>query len=61
VNLVVWQKVFEEYALIARTQSFLGVTGKVQAQDGVTHLIAEKLWIPRVELQSPHGRSRDFH
>ena len=61
VNLVVWQKVFEEYSLIARTQSFLGVTGKVQAQDGVTHLIAEKLWVPRVELQTPEARSRDFH
>ena len=61
VNLVVWQKVFEEFSLIARTQSFLGVTGKIQAQEGVTHLIAEKLWVPRVELQIPEARSQDFH
>ena len=61
VNLVVWQRVFEEFSLIARTQSFLGVTGKIQAQDGVTHLIAEELWIPRVELKTPRARSRDFH
>ena len=61
VNLVVWQRVFEEYSLIARTQSFLGVTGKIQAQDGVTHLIAEELWVPHVELRAPQARSRDFH
>jgi hypothetical protein len=36
------------------------VTGKVQSEHGVVNILAEELWIPRVEL--PSGpRSRDFH
>ncbi len=61
VNLVVWQKVFETHAILARTASFLGVTGKIQSQDGVVHLIADELWIPRVAARPSHGSSRDFH
>jgi error-prone DNA polymerase len=61
VNLVIWSKVFERYALIAKTSSFLGVTGKVQAQDGVVHVVVERLWRPSLELEPPSARSRDFH
>jgi error-prone DNA polymerase len=61
VNLVIWEKVFEEYELIAKTQSFLGVTGKLQVQSGVAHLVAEKLWAPDVSLYPRETRSRDFH
>lgn len=60
LNLIIWQKVFREFQVIAKTQSFLGVTGKLQvAQDNV-HLVVEKLWIPEIDLQPEHG-SRDFH
>ena len=59
VNVVIWQKTFEAHALLAKTASFLGVTGKVQAQQGVVHLIAERLWVPRVHVETPM-RSRDF-
>lgn len=59
VNLVLWQPVFERYAIVAKTCAFLGVTGRLQVQDGVTHLIAEELWVPEVApLEGP--RSRDF-
>ncbi len=61
VNLVIWQDVFQEHALVARTSNFLGVTGKIQAQDGVTHLVAEQLWTPELELQPESGGTRDFH
>ncbi len=60
VNLVLWPDVFEKFSLIGRTTSFLGVSGKIQAQDSVVHLIVDKLWQP--ELRLNHERpSRDFH
>ncbi len=61
VNLVLWQPVFEKYALLAKTAIFLGVTGTLQAEQGVVHLVAEHLWIPRVRLAPAHAPSRDFH
>ena len=61
VNLVIWENVFKKFELIAKTQSFLGVTGKIQSQSGVVHLVAEKLWIPDIETTPERIRSRDFH
>lgn len=61
VNLVIWESVFKQFSLIAKTISFLGVTGKLQAQQGVVHVIAEKLWIPDSELRPTELASRDFH
>ncbi|MBC7541646.1 MAG: error-prone DNA polymerase, partial [Candidatus Sericytochromatia bacterium] len=46
VNLVVWQQVFDLYRIIAKTEPLLGVSGKLQAKDGVVHLVAERLWRP---------------
>ena len=61
VNLVVWTRVWEKNKLVAKTTPFLGVTGKLQVQDGVTHLIASSFWKPRVGRQPLAARSRDFH
>jgi error-prone DNA polymerase len=61
VNVVVWESVFQRYAVLAKTVSFLGITGTLQVEDGVVHLVAEKLWQPRLELQPASARSRDFH
>ena len=61
VNVVIWESVFKRFSLIAKTTSFLGVTGKLQAQQGVVHIITEKLWIPDSELRPTIVRSRDFH
>jgi error-prone DNA polymerase len=60
VNVVTWSKVYEEHAVLIKTSSFLGVTGKLQIQDGVTHLIAERFWAPPVSLEPATSRSRDF-
>jgi error-prone DNA polymerase len=61
VNIVLWQSVFKRYSILAKTVSFLGITGKLQVEDGVVHLVAEKLWEPKINL-TPHGApSRDFH
>lgn len=59
-NVIIWPKVYEAYRIIARTEVFLGVSGKVQQDGGTCHLIAERLWAPRVELRHAPARSRDF-
>ncbi len=61
VNLVVWSRVFDAHALIARTASFLGVTGRIQRADGVVHLVADTLWRPELDAVPNAVASRDFH
>ena len=61
VNLVIWSKVFERYAVLIKTVGFIGVTGKLQVKDGVVHLVAESFWIPRLELRPGPVSSHDFH
>jgi error-prone DNA polymerase len=63
VNLVLWQRVFEENRALACASSFLGVTGRVQSEKGIVHLIAEKLWTPDLGERSAAPAdpgSRDF-
>jgi error-prone DNA polymerase len=61
VNVVVWESVFQRYSVLAKTVSFLGITGNLQVEDNVVHLVAEKLWEPKVELKPIGAPSRDFH
>ncbi|MEE2904728.1 MAG: error-prone DNA polymerase [Myxococcota bacterium] len=60
VNVVVWQNVFEKYSILAKTASFLGVSGKLQVDSGVVHLVANSLWHPKVSSKMTHQKSRDF-
>jgi error-prone DNA polymerase len=61
VNVVVWSKIFEQFAVLIKTSAFLGVTGKLQVQDGVTHVIADAFWTPPITVRPESGGSRDFH
>jgi len=61
VNVVLWPSVFERHAVLAKTATFLGITGTLQVQQGVVHLVAEQLWKPRVGLEPATASSRDFH
>lgn len=61
VNLVIWDRVFQENEVTIKTASFVGVTGKLQSQAGVVHIVAEKFWRPEVALRPHETRSRDFH
>ena len=61
VNVVVWESVFNRYSLLAKTVNFLGITGTLQVEDGIVHLVAEELWKPRLELKPASTPSRDFH
>jgi error-prone DNA polymerase len=58
---VIWTRVFERYAVLAKTEAFLGVTGKLQVKDDVVHLVADRLWRPDLSAQPARTRSRDFH
>lgn len=60
VNLILWERVYEQYRNVARATSLLGVTGKLQFESGVIHLIAEELWVPSLSEKPARG-SRDFH
>jgi error-prone DNA polymerase len=61
VNLVVWKQVFADFAHVIRSTSLLGVTGKLQVQEGIVHLIAESVWVPELSRPVIEVESRDFH
>ncbi len=61
VNVVLWEKVFQRFPLLAKTEMFLGISGRIQAQDGVVHVTANELWLPPVEAPREEVLSRDFH
>jgi error-prone DNA polymerase len=61
VNLVVWKPVFEAHAVIARTALLMGVSGKVQSESGVIHLIADSLWEPQMTFAAEGTSTRNFH
>ena len=76
VNLVVWSKVFRQYRPTILTASFLGVSGTIQSQHQVVHVVARRFWIPELpatpdDRQADDGqpaagpnlpvRSHDFH
>ena len=61
VNLVVWKQVFDRFATLARAANFIGIAGRLQVDQGVTHLIAERFFTPRLDARPRTMRSRDFH
>jgi error-prone DNA polymerase len=61
VNVVVWQRVFEQHAVLAKSALLLGVAGKLQVQEGVVHLVADTLWDPDLRLRTEGTTVRSFH
>lgn len=61
VNIVIWERVWEEFAMMIRTHAFLTVHGRVQRQHDVLHVIAKRFERPRVDVTLPASRSHDFH
>ena len=51
VNLVVWPQVFADFGHVIRTTSVLGASGKLQVQEGIVHLIVDRV--------TPAGATRD--
>ncbi len=61
VNVVIWKQVFQAHTVIIKTASVLAVAGRIQSEQGVVHLIADRLWEPELSGQRLSGGSRDFH
>lgn len=61
VNLILWDRVFQAFSVLARMAHWLGVTGTIESEHDVVHVIAERLWIPQGVAVPEHLGSRDFH
>ena len=61
VNCVVWAKTFETYRTVILANTVLGVSGTLQSQDGVVHVLVESCWKPRLSRPPANKESRDFH
>ena len=59
VNVVLWEDVYEAHRVLVKTSSLLGISGRLQVQDGVAHLVAESCWAPDLSPVSPVA-SRDY-
>ena len=60
-NLVIWQDVHDKFRTLICGASFLGVSGTVQSEAGVVHIVVKTVWKPDFTAQPPETRSRDFH
>ena len=60
-NLIVWPQVWERYRRVGRQARALIATGLLQRQDGVIHLIVDRLQDLTTELPNLGHVSRDFH
>ena len=61
VNVVIWAQVFEAHDVIVKSAVVLGVSGRLQVQEGVVHLVAEELFLPDLPRPIEAPPSRDFH
>ena len=43
VNIIVWPKIFERLRPVVIGARFLSVTGKLQSESGVIHVVAERM------------------
>jgi error-prone DNA polymerase len=61
VNLVVWKQLAERQRSVLLKAQLLGVSGEVQREGDVLHVIARRLWDYSALLGRLLIRSRDFH
>jgi error-prone DNA polymerase len=61
VNVVVWKTLAEEQHRVLLESSVMAVDGKLQASEGVFHIVAERLYDYSHLLPKIRFESRDFH
>jgi error-prone DNA polymerase len=59
-NIVIWKQVFDQYRYVLLQASLLVITGKLQNQQNVIHVIAEKIEDCSHLARSLRRHSRDF-
>ena len=60
-NLIVWAHVWEKYRRVGHQARALIAAGLLQRQDGVTHIIVDRLQDLTPQLPTLGAMSRDFH
>ena len=60
MNVIVWQRVAQEYRRVLIESVLLGIEGEVQAQGDVRHLVARRLVDYSDLLPELASQSRDF-
>ncbi|MBW4052419.1 MAG: error-prone DNA polymerase [Proteobacteria bacterium] len=61
VNIIVWERIGDEYRRALLESRLLEVHGELQRQEGVTHVVARRLLDRSPLLGELITRSRDFH
>ena len=60
VNVILWQDVYERFRVAVKTLSFMGVSGPLQNESNVVHLVVESVWQPKIGVEPVRRKSRDF-
>ena len=60
VNVILWRDVYERFRIATKTLSFMGVSGPLQSESTVVHLVAESIWRPKIGAEPVRRKSRDF-
>ncbi len=60
VNVILWRDVYERFRVPVKTLSFMGVSGPLQNESNVVHLVAESVWEPKIGVEPVRRKSRDF-
>ena len=60
VNVIVWRDVYEKFRIEVKTLSFMGVSGPLQKEFDVVHIVAESIWQPELDAEPAGPKSRDF-
>ena len=60
VNVILWRDVYERFRIATKTLSFMGVSGPLQSESTVVHLVAESIWQPKIGAEPVRRKSRDF-
>ena len=60
VNVILWRGVYERFRAAVKTLSFMGVSGRLQNESNVVHIVAESIWQPELGIEPARRKSRDF-
>ena len=60
INLIIWKKIAEEFRSVLLNARLLGISGELQIEGKVIHVIARQLFDHTEMLGGLSVRSRDF-
>ena len=60
VNCILWSRTFQQYRTLVLTSTVLAVSGKLQKDRKVVHIIVERCWTPVLSSGHIPTKSRDF-